>query len=1516
MKADDVFTSDIYQQYKSKNGSGFGKVFLEPFKTGFSNTGPLPMFKSSHSKQHNIRLPKALLERRKNDTQVLSLMGLLPEINRVWVSIDNCLYLWDYTSNNDFELAITMNRDDDGIGGTSGNDSVGNKNKSNGDSSINGSPSKSQKTKDTTTPGTSPSSKNSLGTSSTAIVSVALAAPKPTIFHEDVKYVLVVATTMHVAVIALKCDNNSNSNNNITSLQNVSNLQSRDRGSKIPTNNFSQSMNDYHQITYLQTDFVVSTDNILIRKVIGTQMGRIFMCGSDNNLYEMVYENSYSTWSALAGSNAPSSRSWKIKQSGWNWKLSHLMPPMMKDSFSEYMSDIVVDDVRNVLYTADSYSNLSVFYLGDNGDASIYASHSFHLFTKCFEFLSNTANGKEGSPSSAVFNEDSQARGLKIISLHVLPLIESRLCHLLVVLSNGVRVYLHLLNADGSKYIDADSKRRQESPKGNNTLSSLNGQSGQQIPLLSSVFSSNGPKDLQIAFIRAPVHGDIIKALEGGQLGQDDGYYPTVRVNDSLRVNNALYNKGVFLMATKPAGYDTTEQLLAMCDDSWARDLSTSNNRPSLRESLSVIDLEDGGDIHDMKENCSAMNYAIASQVMSLFMASFTPEDVDKFDGVPVISYNKNMEASEVPALSSVAIAANGRAASLGISRNSLDFIPIQSELAIQHMPVPTYAMQRQFLILESNQLRVMQKLRPVDYLYNAIRSNLNNLNGMQQILRHISNGYGPDQYCAMCIGIACGIPCDAGGNPGMIASVPSAAGVRDPVKEAALSCLKLRSLSTTFPSIKPSVNVDNNLDAIIRDPTKLTEDNVQLSSVFDGIQLFLSRLLRPLWLRPIVQIKNGRPQPAQYLSSELLTSIATPLHALQEVMLALFQSTILSNNRFGAGTGSVAGMGRANPQNFAAMQANQNLRKEEMGQRLAQQYEDMCICKLYRLLKRSIQSIHLVQTLLIADQEWKLPVRWADFYRNTNLHIITFRHLARSFTTHDEVKTSLRKLFLASSNQSKNIKGASSVKISQNVIDNLTNKLKTDCYMFYSEGDEMWHKAEEGLASLEDQLALSLSAVSPEIQQHAQKTIQNLVDAASHWHDLHLVLPDNDTPVTELEAKCMQLMALGKIGRKEVPTLCMTAVKNFIDSQYGVHVFNSNNFARASYGTSKDSIVDHREIDDRGLYHGGSLLTKDELEKGRLAVYTTLVDCILSLKKTHASNVAAGGGQVVKMNHKGAGLVDAHETEQIMLDLINESIRQLDTSPEQQEEFLIELCKRLYTDQGCELLLQLSNNYVQKFLHANDADLLYRWFNIHGKHNQATALMYSIATSKGDGAGGVGVGGSMRMDITTRIEYLQRAWRSASVANTTSKYDYQVALQIAEAWKMALDGYTHLLNDMENQQPINELERQNGNEHVDDYAKYIEYMKNENILEEIKFSFISEDIMQSADRGLDSSQSALRTAATSKKAKWLLSELFKFSLWEEYLSLHKAMQCNQTIQRDAPLSSDIEKLWKSIIYR
>jgi len=110
-------------------------------------------------------------------------------------------------------------------------------------------------------------------------------------------------------------------------------------------------------------------------------------------------------------------------------------------------------------------------------------------------------------------------------------------------------------------------------------------------------------------------------------------------------------------------------------------------------------------------------------------------------------TFAKIGQSSEPPATPFPAIAASGRPPSFGLPRHGLDQIALQSEMALQHIPSPTFSFQRQILVLESTRLLVLQKMRPVDYLYDVIRSNYKNKDALHQILQHLCNVYGPDQY-------------------------------------------------------------------------------------------------------------------------------------------------------------------------------------------------------------------------------------------------------------------------------------------------------------------------------------------------------------------------------------------------------------------------------------------------------------------------------------------------------------------------------------------------------------------------------------------------------------------------------------------------------------------------------------------------------------------------------------------------------------------------------------------------
>jgi hypothetical protein len=151
------------------------------------------------------------------------------------------------------------------------------------------------------------------------------------------------------------------------------------------------------------------------------------------------------------------------------------MPPFLKSLTGAKddgtLTDLVIDDVRNVLYAVSSNSVLSVFYLGINfiiynannylcvekgplGNDSTLVTASFNILdeTKAFLF-NNRSRIPDSSPKSEVFSNDSSSAGFNIVGIFVIPLIESKKSHLIVVLGNGIRIYLSLITSFGSQFL-------------------------------------------------------------------------------------------------------------------------------------------------------------------------------------------------------------------------------------------------------------------------------------------------------------------------------------------------------------------------------------------------------------------------------------------------------------------------------------------------------------------------------------------------------------------------------------------------------------------------------------------------------------------------------------------------------------------------------------------------------------------------------------------------------------------------------------------------------------------------------------------------------------------------------------------------------------------------------------------------------------------------------------------------------------------------------------------------------
>jgi len=129
-------SADYIYDVKSKKGLSLPKALLDQYEGRPTKSLPLP---------------KVLLEQYEG-VECTCFMGIFPEINRVWITIDNQLFLWNYEDESDFSVY-------DGL------DQI--------------------------------------------IVSVALVSPKEDIFVEDIKYLLVISTPVEIVLLAVCFENNS-----------------------------------------------------------------------------------------------------------------------------------------------------------------------------------------------------------------------------------------------------------------------------------------------------------------------------------------------------------------------------------------------------------------------------------------------------------------------------------------------------------------------------------------------------------------------------------------------------------------------------------------------------------------------------------------------------------------------------------------------------------------------------------------------------------------------------------------------------------------------------------------------------------------------------------------------------------------------------------------------------------------------------------------------------------------------------------------------------------------------------------------------------------------------------------------------------------------------------------------------------------------------------------------------------------------------------------------------------------
>lgn len=277
-----------------------------------------------------VPLPPEIMEHF-GHVQCHCMMGLFPEINRAWLTVDSDIYVWTYEENSDLAYF-------DGLSET--------------------------------------------------ILCVGLVQPKPRVFHNFIKYLLVVCTSVDIVVLGVT---------------------------------FGESPNDTMAEIQLIPDpvFTIPTDGATISSVAGTSQGRIFLGSKEGNLFELEYQ---------AESGWFGKRCKKVNHS--TSALSFLVPAFINAALGEDdgIAQISVDNSRFILYVLTEKGTIEVWDLGEKGN-------SFSRVTKVFQ--SNLVQ----QAVYTVKTLDSQSFR-PIVFISAVESTESPFTNLVAVTQTGIRLYL------------------------------------------------------------------------------------------------------------------------------------------------------------------------------------------------------------------------------------------------------------------------------------------------------------------------------------------------------------------------------------------------------------------------------------------------------------------------------------------------------------------------------------------------------------------------------------------------------------------------------------------------------------------------------------------------------------------------------------------------------------------------------------------------------------------------------------------------------------------------------------------------------------------------------------------------------------------------------------------------------------------------------------------------------------------------------------------------------------------
>lgn len=538
-------------------------------------------------------------------------------------------------------------------------------------------------------------------TANQIIISVALVKPIPGVFVEEIVFLLVVATATEIRLLGAIYEE-------------------------------GKSCSDA-RIELYPTSFVVPSDGVHMIAICGTSNGRIFMCGRDGCVYELVYQ-SQDGWFTRKCRKLNHSSS----------KLHALLPSFVFGGGDDPIVDVISDNTRtpNLLITLSRSSEIQVFSLGPQGEGLIPLSKY-------------NASRLQSEVKSQIGNATFVAAHWEIVALAKVPEVESR-----QGFTKSNEIVACAITAVGHRIFF----QRNTTTNFSATTSDLRIHCVRQCPK-------------QTRHTAGPALG---RTREPGWSDESPEH-----------VRKTYYGNGVLLLADAK---ESADSLVAI-----SRDPAVGNR---LVEYVEVLNMPQAR-VSDIAE--------VRPQFYLKGLAKYLTARGQK---EPLVGL---------------------------------------SEFATQH-EVPC----REFLVLTSTCVQKFMKLRPVDELGALLKSRSSDLRHKERTdaLKAFSQHYSLQEFCAMCLVIACKGPKEAADSaaPGLFS--PGAYGGSSDTEQ-----LKLEATQAFFefsaqgpvPIATPSRG-----DLTARATTLPTHRAA-------GFALFMSRVLRAVWEKPIYEAPGrlvwGPPQ-------------------------------------------------------------------------------------------------------------------------------------------------------------------------------------------------------------------------------------------------------------------------------------------------------------------------------------------------------------------------------------------------------------------------------------------------------------------------------------------------------------------------------------------------------------------------------------------------------------------------------------------------------------------------------